>query len=241
MDYTSLKQNIDDWLARNDISSVQGDFAIDLGEARINRILRIKAMERSYYQAINAGGAVPVPADYLEVKDLFLVRYNVTPVVITDAVISDFGAQTFPNLAQQGFISKLERVSEQMLYANAALGVGTPKGYARVGDHFQLVPVNTEGVYAVSGVYYARLPALVATPPDSTNWLTDNAPDLYLAASLTEAAAFAGDTAKRDYWQERFDRALGEIQDADIKEENSGPAPQMKVDGWQGNRTRYRT
>lgn len=45
-----------------------------------------------------------------------------------------------------------------------------------------------------------------------TNWLLTNHPDLYLYGALIESAPFIRDDARTAFWQERFDRALAEVQ-----------------------------
>lgn len=45
-----------------------------------------------------------------------------------------------------------------------------------------------------------------------TNWLLTNHPDLYLYGALIESAPYIRDDNRTALWQERFDRALSEVQ-----------------------------
>lgn len=64
--------------------------------------------------------------------------------------------------------------------------------------------VNGSGV--VSGVLYKKIPALAT---NSTNWLLETHPSVYLFGALMEAALYAGGDASM--WQSRFESALSEI------------------------------
>lgn len=63
-DYTGLKNSISKWLHRADLDPVIPDF-IRLLEARCNRNLRVRQMEKRVTEAV-ASGTAALPADWLE-------------------------------------------------------------------------------------------------------------------------------------------------------------------------------
>lgn len=59
----------------------------------------------------------------------------------------------------------------------------------------------------VRGVLYERIPAIATA---STNWLSEDAPSVYLFGGLMEAAMYIGNDPSM--YQARFDQALNELQ-----------------------------
>lgn len=64
-DYATLKSSIAAWLARADLDNVIPDF-IALGEAWINRELRVLRMLKTVTGDVDSDGRFPLPADYIE-------------------------------------------------------------------------------------------------------------------------------------------------------------------------------
>jgi len=64
-DYASLQTSIAGWLARADLTSAIPDF-ISLGEAWINRELRVRQMLKTVTGDVDVDGRFELPADYLE-------------------------------------------------------------------------------------------------------------------------------------------------------------------------------
>ena len=56
------------------------------------------------------------------------------------------------------------------------------------------------------------LKAFALSDAQPTNWLLTNHPDLYLYGALIESAPYIRDDNRTAFWQERFDRALAEVQ-----------------------------
>lgn len=81
---------------------------------------------------------------------------------------------------------------------------------------------------------YARKFALSST--NQTNCLLSGYPDAYLFGALLESAPFIRDDARLAMWQERFDRAINEIQ---IQEDKSKGIVTLGVDA--GAQSRYGT
>ncbi len=187
-DYSTLKAAVSTWLDRDDLSS-EADTFIDLAEARIYRDLRIKAMETALSVAIS-GGVAAVPSDYLELEHAYL---NTSPTTWLDVRNAQWIYQFYPTRSS----------------------TSKPLFIAREGDNFIFGPYPDSG-YTVQGIYYAKLAALSDT--NTTNWFTDNAPDLLLFGALVEATPFIGDVERAAVWEARFAQAMGTVQRQDKRE-----------------------
>lgn len=74
--YDGLKASIANWLNRNDLTAEIPDF-IRLVESRIAHEVRIPTIEKKVIVTIDSEGTSTIPADFLEVKDVF---YNDRPL-----------------------------------------------------------------------------------------------------------------------------------------------------------------
>jgi hypothetical protein len=92
---------------------------------------------------------------------------------------------------------------------------GTPTMYA-IDAGF----ARFDGAGSVTGVYYARIPGLVAT---GTNWLSVAAYDAYLFGTLAEAHVDAYDEERAQLYSTRSDAALQELIDNDRRDRFGGP------------------
>ena len=74
--YDGLKASIANWLNRTDLTAEIPDF-IKLVESRLAHEVRIPTIEKKVIVTIDSEGTSTIPADFLEVKDLF---YNDKPL-----------------------------------------------------------------------------------------------------------------------------------------------------------------
>lgn len=165
--YNELKAAVADWLNRADLTTQIPDF-IYLAEATLNKILRSSYMITSGTASITSGAAA-VPADALEI----------------------IYAQV-----QNALGEPLEQVSPSqlmMLRRNRFRSSGNPKFFAVVGRNIQVSPVPS-GASTLAISYYQKIPNLGVSV--STNWLLQQAPDLYLYTSLMHALPFLQDDAR---------------------------------------------
>lgn len=103
-------------------------------------------------------------------------------------------------------------LAAQSLESVVASGsTGIPSMYAWDGADLRF-----DGTGDVQGVLYERIPALSAA---SSNWVSEQAPSLYLFGALAEAALYVGDDPSQ--WQARFDQALADLQGNDQR--RAGP------------------
>lgn len=71
----------------------------------------------------------------------------------------------------------------------------------------------------IKGTYYEEIPDLAT---NSTNWLLDSSPDLYLFATLTESALWTQDDSRLPLWAEKAAVLLDAVQKADDRNQFDG-------------------
>jgi hypothetical protein len=120
---------------------------------------------------------------------------------------------------------KLQRKDAEWIYATypTRSADGTPRYFAREATNFIFGPYPDSG-YTVKGVYYKRLAALA-----TTNWLTDDCPDLILFATLCEAAPWMGDDPRIPIWEQKYAQIKARVQKQDDDEEFSGSPLSMSA------------
>lgn len=231
MNFASLKSSISDWFARSDITDANAVQFLELALARINRSVRIRAMETVYNELLAADSTTPFPLTLLEFKHLFLFEAPDDGVLLDedDLTVQD-SALLVQALTQTTKVCEIQyRTTTDLFRQFDASRTGVPKFATRYGDRLYFWPASTGMVYAAGGIYYAAFPTLSDGVP--TNWLTDNAPDLLLSACMTECAAYVKSAEWIQYWQGRYDRALNELQAADDRQEYSATPLTMRVCG----------
>lgn len=190
--YSDLQNAVASWINRSDLSSNISDF-ISLGEDRIYRDLRIRAMETAWTDTMPAG-TVAVPSGYLELVHAYIDGSPVKP---------------------------LQRITAEVMYQKYPLrtSTGFPVFIARDAGNFIFGPYPDSN-YTIIGTYYARLPALSAS--NTTNWFTANAPSILLWASLLEAEPFIQNDERIATWQAKYDQIKENITVEDSREKYSG-------------------
>lgn len=196
MNYTTLKADIADWIARSDLSSSVVDSIIDLAEARINRKLRIRAMETVYFRSLDSDAKAAVPTGYRQWKGTFL--YKGTPDT----------EDTFNALANT-LVSPLKAGDLSGAAADFKNSSTSGQYVSRIGSNFY-VHGKPSGTYSLGGIYYAGFTALDAD--NLTNWLTDNAPDLLLSGTLFEASTYIKSESEMQFWATRFGALIDDVQ-----------------------------
>lgn len=206
MTYGELKSAIGDWIARSDIGDTTLDLIIDLVEAKINRVLRIRAMEAVYFRLLDADASAPVPTTFKGWKEAFLYKGTGTD-------------DTMPALTN-ALVGELTQASGLKAFREFQVSSASALAVARVGTKF-FIAGKPEGEFSLGGIVYNAFPALTAEA--GTNWLTDNAPDLLLAGSLSEAAQYVKNEAEILRWSAKFDSILSDLQTEQDMEQYEGP------------------
>lgn len=195
--YDALKAAIAEWLARPGDATLTpfvGAF-VTLAEARLNRRLRVRAMEATSTLSL-AGALTALPTDFLELKGLRLAGGDRAVLPYAPPMVLDAVVQRTPT--------------------------GRPRLHTLSGESVRVAPVP-DGACDVELTYYRRLPALSASQP--SNWLLAAAPDVYLYGSLLEAAPFLMSDERLPVWQAALESALRALTDADAAGRAGGAAP----------------
>lgn len=169
--YAELQQTIADWLNRADLDQQIPDF-IKLAESTLNDVMRTSFMVASTTITVTAGRA-PLPTDALEIVYSQVASTEDEP---------------------------LEQVTPQqllMLRRARTRGAGNPKFFAIIGREMLVTPTPASGSIDVD--YYQKIPALSVS--NTTNWLLEEAPHVYLYTSLLHATPFLMDDVRYQVFQ----------------------------------------
>jgi len=199
--YTELQAAIKSWLRRSDMDTIIPDL-ITLGEDRVYRNLRVRAMEASISGTM-AAGVLAVPSDYVSLKHAYI-------------------SSTSP-------IQWLERKAAEWMYRNDPFRnqrTAVPKYIAREGSSFIFAPWPAQD-YTVGGIYYKRLDP-VST---SVNAVFNENPGLWLFGALCESAPYIHNDKRLPMWEHKFDRLIAEAGGEEYVENASGGSLRMTADG----------
>lgn len=144
------------------------------------------------YSATMSSGTVAVPTGLLEWKWLYI---NTNP------------------------LRKLERKDVEWIVSQFPASLGKPYYFARNGSNLVFGP-TPDADYALVGSYYKRLTSLSDT--NTTNWLTDDQPELIKCASLVEASQYANNDAGMSLWEGKYQQVKNLIEQSEKREKFSG-------------------
>ena len=165
--YSELQTSVANWTHRADLSNRIPEF-ISLAEAKFNRELRVSGMEKRATTVVGITTEyVALPTDFLEARNFQLAT---TPVTL------------------------LRQMSPEEIDARYQGNSGKPRFYAIVGDEFQLAP-SPDGEYFLELDYWSRITPL--SDVDTSNWLLEDHPDLYLCGALCQAIPYLNITDAR--------------------------------------------
>jgi hypothetical protein len=165
--YAELQTAIGDWLNRADLDQKIPDF-IRLAESTLNDVLRSADMVTQSTGVTITSGRATLPADALEIVYAQVAGEDDEP---------------------------LEQITPQqltMLRRTRTRDAANPRFFAIIGRDIVVTPTPTTGSLDLD--YYQRIPAL--TDSNTTNWLLDDAPHMYLYTSLLHATPFLMDDAR---------------------------------------------
>lgn len=202
--YANLQTTIADFLNRDDLTAAIPTF-IQLGESQMNRDIRHWEMEaRVSGQQDQGDQYMQLPADWLET-----IRFHLTSQG-TDAV----------ELASLASIAdKRAAVDDQ---------AGRPRFYAHVRGEFELFPTPDE-LTDFELLYYQKIPAL--SDSNTTNWLLEYAPDIYLYASLAHSAPYLAEDARIAVWAQMYSAAVSQLNAQSERVKNSGSGIRLNIRG----------
>lgn len=180
--YSTLKSSIADWLNRDDLTSVIPDF-ISLAEAQIERKVPTQKMVKRANATIDTPFSA-LPSDFVSAKSLVLTSTApVQPLV---------------------FLSEDELDAKKWTYRTT----GKPIYYALIGNQIEVLPAPDTG-YTAELTYVATLAKL--SDSNTSNWVLERHPDVYLYGSLLQAAPYLRDDERVALWTTLYGQALEDM------------------------------
>ena len=173
--YATLKTTIADYLNRTDLTAIIPTF-ISLAEANFQRNVRHWRMHKRVNSILDTEFSA-VPSDYLEG-----IRWHITTAP--------------PSVIE--YASPIEIMNEKTKNNDTA---GRPTLFAVVNQEFQVHPKPNQN-YNSELLYYAKIPIL--SDRNSSNWLLEDHPDLYLYASLQASAPYLMQDERITLWNELY-------------------------------------
>ena len=147
------------------------------------------------------------------------VSYSTTPGIQNLALPVDYRQITGVRLvADNGF--PLEPVSYNVLHSTYSDNSGKPRAFALYEQSVWLGPVP-DGEYEISLSYIERIAPLTAANP--TNWLLSSNADVYIYATLWQAAAWLEDIEAATAFRAEMMATIDEINDSGNRYRNSVP------------------
>lgn len=200
MTFTTLKQDVQRYLERGDtlasdpIVFEQIPRLINLAERRIARELKIQGFINVVTAQLLADNPVVTKPD----------RWR-------DTVSMFIGTGTNNDTRSALFTRSYDYLRS---YWPDATQTGEPLFYSDYDYNHWLVAPTPDADYPIEILYY-QLPPLL-TEEAQTNWLTENAPEILLYATLLEATPFLKNDERIPVWQNMYDRAAAMLNGEDI-------------------------
>jgi len=186
-DYATLKTTVADYLHRSDLSDDVISTFVQLGEARLNRKLRLIQQENTDDVTLTAGNDyAALPSGWIETIDL-----------IYSSDKRELQAQNIKSL------------NSQRSYDNST---SRPYLYAIFGGRIEF-EIIADQTYTLSMDYFKGWD--IAT--DDTNWLLTNAPDAYLYSALLEAKAYIKNMQDMTIWSQGLQTAVDDLNNLDSR------------------------
>jgi hypothetical protein len=197
--YAGLKAAIGSWNFNR--ATLPADDLVTLAEARLNRDLRLRAMEtEAALTGIVGSRTIPLPADFLEPLALFIER---------------------PGQGRQGLRFVAAAMDDSAI-------AGEPRAWT-IDAGALAFERPCDQPYGFTLRHLARFQLAATAPQDGSqsNWLLANWPDAYLAACNVEAALWLEEDDQALRWQTRYADALAAI---NAKESRSAALKTLSVD-----------
>lgn len=201
--FTELKAAILDYSTRSELTDVDDDFVL-LTEARLNYgaedsvfptpRLRVRQMQQRATASLPSGQEfLALPTDHLETIDL---QINTSPVRDVRYITpGDFDIK----------------------FDNSVSGV--PTHFTIIGEEFRFHPLPAD-TYTVEQIYYKKIPDLAT---NSTNWLLDAYPNVYLYGGLLELAIYINEDADIEKYGRLFSGSLRGLERSGKASQYAGP------------------
>ena len=180
--YANLQTTISDFLNRSDLTAIIPTF-IDLCEAQLQREIRHYKMEQRA-TAVCDSQYTQTPTDFLEPIRLHISgqRRALQPMSLNEMQDERFASDDT---------------------------AGEPAYYALTGGEFEVYPTPSDTL-TLEMNYYEKIPDL--SDGNTTNWLLDAAPDVYLYGSLMQSAPYLAHDERLAVWAGLYTQATTSLQ-----------------------------
>lgn len=198
--YAELKTAIAEWLNRDDLTSTIPDF-ITLAEESMALNMRHWRMEN------RATATLDSQYEALPARFVAPIRLSLT------------GGNTYA----------LEQVSQAQLMdrrSQASNVSGRPQYYALTQGEIEVFP-TPDAEYTLELVYYEKAEAL--SDSNTTNWILDNYPSVYLYGSLMHTAPFLKDDPRLQVWASLYQQGVASVNGDEEKAKFGATGLRMKV------------
>lgn len=179
--YSELKAAIANWLNRSDLTSVIPDF-ITLTESDLNRQVRHWRMEQRSTAT-------------------FDTRYTLLPTNFLEAVRLHLDTDERP-------VELLTALSLQKRRQENQDTLGKPQFYAIIDGQIEVQP-SPDAAYTGELFYYTKVDAL--SDLNTSNWVLEYFPDVYLYGALMHSAPYLVDDARSGTWAALYQRGIDGI------------------------------
>jgi hypothetical protein len=180
--YSALKSSIADWLNRDDLTSVIPDF-ISLAEAQLERRLPTQKTLTRLSVTLNSQ-FYTLPTDFISARSLVLT--STAPV------------------QPLTFLTEDELDSKKYVYRTS----GKPLYFTLIGNQAELLPIPDTS-YTGELTYYTTIAKL--SDSNTSNWILERHPDVYLYGSLLQAAPYLRDDERIATWGSIFETAVNDM------------------------------
>lgn len=198
--YDELKTAIANWVDRSDLTAKLGDF-IALTESDMRPVLFASQMEqRAYATASTTSPYLALPTKFVSVRRVQLVSGSI-----------DYQIQEVP-------ASDMSKMDDG--------GAGMPRFYSIVGEQFQFSP-QPDAEYRIEITYFKDVPAL--SDSNTTNWVLDDFPNVYLFGALKHCALYIYDSRKAAEWSALYEKALNDLKKQSRKRQYGGHPLHVRV------------
>lgn len=208
--YTDLQTAVTEWLARDQDTTLIARIPtfIQFAEAKFNRELFVRQMEQRSSATLSSGVTdsefVLLPPDFQSMRRVRLSSVPGRPPLV--------------------FMSATQM--DEFRYGNSDTAQ-QPKYFSIFGSEMELAP-TPDANYTLEMVYRTVIPPLAT---NSTNWLLQLAPDLYLYGALLESAPYIQQDERINTWGLGFKTALDGLNNLGLTSTfNAGPM-NMRVSG----------
>jgi hypothetical protein len=180
--YSALKASIADWLNRDDLTATIPDF-ISLAEAQLERRLPVQKRTQRSTATIDTQFSA-LPSDFVSAKSLVLT--STAPV------------------QPLTFLTEDELDAKKSVYRTT----GKPLFFALIGNQIEVLPAPDTG-YTAELTYVATLAKL--SDANTSNWLLERHPDVYLYGALLQAAPYLRDDERVALWTPLYGQAIEDM------------------------------